>query len=311
MPSQNYGNVVTVATQLKSVLNQHRSLKKAAFSAVGALTLVGTTILPQVQAQAPERWLEVQRIAGSVSVRTNQSRAAQIGDRLSQPGNSLTTGSASSSNLTLDDGIGSIAVAQNTHLAVQRLDTLPDGAKVSIVDVSRGQARIQARPFTHPNTILELRTPSGVAAVRGTEFGLTVAEDGKTSVGTLEGQVNVTAESVTVRVNADEVSTIRPGEPPTTPAPLDRVLDIEWFTQERRGNILFLSGRIDPSNVLLFEGEEIEISRSGYFEQQVRSARRNRSIAFTVQNPLGETRLHPVSLWRLPDLDRGSNQDGE
>lgn len=285
-------------------------LRNSILSLLTAILLVGIAYFSDVHAQAQGRWLEVERVAGNVSVHTRQTQPARVGDRLSQPNHSVTTQRQSSSNLSLDSGMGSVAVSQNTRLAIQRLDVLPDGARVSILEVTRGQARIQARPFTNPNTVLELRTPSGVAAVRGTEFGVAVTDEGKTSIGTLEGEVDVTAESVTVDVDAGFASIIRPGEPPTTPFPLDRTLDINWFTQEKRGNILFVSGRIDPANALLFEDREIPISPIGYFRWHVSSARRNRSISFVVRNPVGESRTHRILLWRLRDLDRGSRGNG-
>ncbi|NEQ43627.1 MAG: FecR domain-containing protein [Leptolyngbya sp. SIOISBB] len=167
-----------------------------------------------------------------------------------------------------------------------------------------GQARIQARPFTNPNTLLELQTPSGVAAVRGTDFGVIVDEAGKTSVGTVEGTVEVTAESVTVTVDEGLATLIRPGEPPTVPTRLDRELNLEWFQISRRGNTLALAGRIDPTNSLTYRNTEIPISPTGYFEQTVRLGSANRSVVFVVQNPLGESREHRLNSWQFNDIER-------
>lgn len=77
--------------------------------------------------------------------------------------------------------------------------------------------------------------PSGIAAVRGTEFGVLVTDDGTTNIATLTGQVAAIAESVTVPVDAGQVSTLFPGEVPSSPAPLDRVLENQWLSQVGEG----------------------------------------------------------------------------
>jgi hypothetical protein len=173
-----------------------------------------------------------------------------------------------------------------------------------VLAVDRGQARIQARPFTNPNTVLELHTPSGVAAVRGTDFGVIVNDEGQTSLGTLEGQVEATAASVTVTVGEGLATIIRPGEPPTTPSRLDRELDIEWLTQLRRGNRLVVAGRIEPTNAVFYQDQVIPITPTGYFEWTGSIGLSNRGLAFVVQNPLGEVRIHRLRSWQLPDVDR-------
>lgn len=272
--------------------------------ALGFWVMAGLVSGMPGQAQSANRWLEVGRISGTVTTQVGGSRAARVGDRLSAPGHGVTTQSQASASLEIDSGIGTLAVAQNTQLTVQQLSTLPDGARITILNVPRGQVRVQARSFTNPNSRLELHTPTGVAAVRGTDFGVMVAADGKTSVAALEGSVAASAQSVTVSVDAGLASVMRPGEPPTRPSPLDRTLDILWERRQRRGNRLFLSGRINPTNTLFLDGEEVAIMPTGRFERTIMSGGRLRSVELTVENPLGESRVHRLQLWQTPDLDR-------
>ena len=264
-----------------------------------ALNTVGTPVL---QAQTVTGgWLQVERLAGNVSINASSAR---VGDRLSSVGQRMTTGPASNASLRLDNSIGSIAVAQNTRMAIQRLSTLSDGARITILDVPHGQVRLQVRTFSNPNSRLELHTPSGVAAVRGTEFGVAVTADGKTSIATLEGQVAAIAQDVSVLIDPGLASIIHPGEPPTAPRPLDRDLDIQWQSQTRRGHRLVLVGQIDPANTLLLGAEEVDISRTGRFEVVMVSGARHRLIVLTVRNPMGESRTHHLRTWQLDDLDR-------
>lgn len=262
-----------------------------------------TLLLTAAASTATERWLEVRRLSGNVMTQVNQPQPAQIGDRLIARDHGITTENRSSANLAIDLGIGFLAVAQNTQMSVQRLEILGDGSRVTVLEVPRGQVRIQARRFTHRQSRLELHTPSGIAAVRGTEFGVAVSADGKTSVATLTGQVEAIAQSVTVLVNANQVSIIRPGEVPTPPQPLDRVLDILWQVQERRGGRLYLSGFIDSANLLWRDGREITTNDAGFFETSIALPDRHQSLVFTVQNPLGEVRDHRLVPWQLQDVD--------
>ena len=281
-----------------------RALGRLALSSLllaANLNIIGAAVF---QARATAAWLQVERLAGTVSIHTSGQRSARVGDRLSAVGQGMSTGSGSSANLSLDNGIGSVAVAQNTRMTIQRLSTLADGARVTILDVSRGQARLQVRSFSNPNSRLELHTPSGVAAVRGTEFGVAVAEDGKTSIATLEGQVEASSQGVDVPVDAGLASIIRPGEPPTPPLPLDRELEIQWRLQMRRGNQLIMAGQIDAANTLLFGEDEIAISRTGNFELDLPLSDRHRTLTLTVRNPMGESRIHRLHTWQLDDLDR-------
>ena len=267
-------------------------------------SVVGASSVSALKAQAIQgRWLEVERISGDVTIQTDRSRDARVGDRLSAIGHSTVTGQQSSANFAIDTGIGSLAVAQNTQMVVQQLATLSDGARVTILDVTRGQVRLQVRPFSNPNSRLELHTPTGVTAVRGTEFGVSVAEDGKTSIATLEGQVEAIAQSATVPVDAGFVSIVHPGEPPTTARPLDRELAVQWQAQERRGRQLYVSGYIDAANALFWGDQEITISRTGYFEAVVFLNSANQNAVFTVKNPLGEARSHRIRSWQIVDLD--------
>ena len=280
-------------------------LRRLALSSLLVATTVSIPFAQGLRAQSvPGRWLQVERFSGTVTTRTGNSKNAQKGDRLSAVGHSLVTGNRSSANLSVDSGIGSVAVAQNTRITIQQLSVLPDGARVTVLDIPQGQARAQVRPFSNPNSRLELHTPSGTAAVRGTIFGVSVAKDGRTGIATLEGQVEASAQSVSVPVDAGMVSIVRPGEPPTPARTLDRDLDIQWHTHEWQSDHLYISGRIDAANTLFVDEQEITTSRAGYFEDKIPLARRRHRVLATVQNPVGETRDHSLFRWLAHSFDR-------
>lgn len=257
-------------------------------------------------AQISRRWLEISQLSGQVNIQRQGNRNARVGDRLDTPGQGVTTGNRSSAILTVDNSIGTVAVAANTQLTVQQMNTLANGAQVTILNVPRGQARVRVRQFTSPDSRLELHTPSGVAAVRGTEFGVSVTDTGQTAIGTLEGTVDASAQGQTVQLEAGFAATIRPGEPPTAPQPLDRQLSLELVDQYRRGRGIYVQGKINPTNRLLIAGKDVAVKPSGYFAVRTVLPRGNRTVILTVENPLGESRDYPIRGWQLDDLDRGS-----
>ncbi len=121
------------------------------------------------------RWLSVTQANGNVELVPGGSvRPAQKGNRLSQVGDQLITGRNSSAQLAVDLGIASISVAERTQLQIQTLSITQSGGYVTQLLVHRGQARLRVRPFTNPNSELEIYTPAGVGGVRGTDFGVSV-----------------------------------------------------------------------------------------------------------------------------------------
>jgi len=62
-----------------------------------------------------------------------------------------------------------------------------------------------------------LRTPAALADVKGTEFLTEVDDKENTSLACYEGKVSVSAQNVTVEVNAGFATFVEKGKPPMTP----------------------------------------------------------------------------------------------
>ena len=245
-----------------------------------------------------DRWLEVEQIYGDVELRGASSRDAQVGDRLSSVGDGLTTSDQSTSTLAIDSAIGRVQMAQNTELRVNQLGVQSDGARVTLLDIRRGQVRVQARRFTNPNSRLEIQTPSGVAAVRGTDFGVSISPSGTMAIATESGAVEVSApsdapadlQSQSVMVYPGYMSTIEPGEAPSQLRLIDRRLDIEILRQQHVGGRVKLKAKVDPANLVLFNGEEAVMDKEGFINTSI--ALHHSVLRVTVQNPMGESREH-------------------
>jgi hypothetical protein len=240
------------------------------------------------------RWLEVRQMAGSVSYqRGRAAQPAQIGTRLQEVGDTLSTGSQSNARLSVDTGIGFLQVAEDTIVRVQRLQVVPDGGRITHLEVPQGQVRLQIRPLTHPSSEVEIHTPAGVSGVRGTDFGVSIQPDGKMGVATLEGGVVVEAQQVSVPINQGFQNLTIPGEPPLPPVPLteDTRLDVQRLATE--GQAVYIQGQVDPVNLLILANTPQTLSRTGRFASQV-ALPRNRRVEAVVITPLGKRQVYEL-----------------
>ena len=239
-----------------------------------------------------DRYLEIQQVNGNV---TYQGRPARVGDRISAAGEGVNTGPRSSTVLLIDSGVGTINVSERTNLQVQSLYIEPTGGKVTLLALNGGQARLKVRRFTNPHSSLRIKTPAGIAGVRGTEFGVAVGLRGKTQVGTLEGAVATTAQQQTVLVQPNYASTVLPGKPPTPPRLLDKTLYLKVLQGLLKAghNRVRVIARVDPNNSVYFNGRLLDTREDGYFDIVVPLPASD-YIQFAVLNPLGQERVYKL-----------------
>lgn len=278
-------------------IGRRRSWQMLAIIGVVIAVIVGssTAAIPN------EQELSVRQIQGQVTLlRSQGSSPATAGARLARVGEGLSTGSRSSAVLHVHAGLGILNVSEQTEVRIQSLNRARDGGRITRLRVPRGQVRIQqARRFTHSTSTLELETPSGISAIRGTEFGITVQDsNGKTGTATLSGAVDTTANGATVTVLGGFQNLMMPGEPPTQPVPLrnDPALD---FTREliieNHTRFVRLVGRVDPVNTVWVDGFPQSVSRQGEF-RFTRLARPRLGVEILVMTPLGRQEKYEIPL---------------
>ncbi|MBD2099427.1 FecR domain-containing protein [Leptolyngbya sp. FACHB-261] len=243
------------------------------------------------------RWLEVRQAVGNVTYRRAQAtQRAGVGTRLQAVGDVLETGNQSSATLAVDTGIGSIDVSERTRLQVQQLTALASGGRITRLQVTTGQARLRLRPFTNPNSRLEVLTPAGLSGVRGTVFGVSVQPSGKTGVATLEGSVVAAAQGQSVPVTAGFQSSIVPGEPPSPPVPLrnDTRLALQLLTAEAP-QTAHIIGQVDPVNLLTVADVPQDVDQNGRFEVRL-PLPADRRVRAVVTTPLGKQQVYELAV---------------
>ncbi len=260
------------------------------------LALLSPGLLAQSQSIG---WLEVRQAQGKVILTTSPPKPARVGDRLSKIGDALQTGPNSSAILRLDRKIGTVNVAENTLLRIRRMGRLRSGARVTTLDLDQGQVRLNVRKFTHPSSRLDIRSPAGVAAVRGTDYGISVGGDGRMVVATESGLVTAAALGKTVYLEPDFGSRLRPDQLPSDPQPLDRELWLKLQNTEINDRQVYVSGTIHPLNSVIVFGQELPVDDDGRFDVSLPMPDSISLFDFEVEvrNALGEQRSYSLITW--------------
>jgi FecR protein len=235
-----------------------------------------------------KRWIEVRSVSGTVRhLANNRSEPAQSGQRLSQVGDGIETGSRSSAILAIDEGIGTLQVSENSRFTIQQIEAQNGGYQTQL-SVARGQVRLKLRRFNNPASRLEIFTPAGVTGVRGTEFGVSILPSGKTGIATLDGRVAAAAQGKSVDIDRGFQSSVIPGRVPKDPSPLkdNPNLDIQIVRTEANGQIRII-GQTDDINVISLGEQTIEPNEQGLVDFQV-PLQADRSVQLTVTTPLGK-----------------------
>jgi FecR protein len=256
---------------------------------VGILLTFSIPLLARDIQLPASRAVEVRQIRGTV---TYQGRPARVGDRLTSPGQQISTGRQSSAVLNVDSGMATINVAELTTVQVQNL-SISNGGRITRLSVLRGQARIQARPLS-ANSRLEISTPAGVTGVRGTVFGVGVSPSGKTGVSTLEGAVATTANGQTVTVNGGYSSVVFPGDPPTSPKLTREQLKYQLISLSAlERNRVRLICTVDPLNLVFLNDQPLEMDKTGRIDT-VLPKPANSDYRLVIRSPLGDREFHQL-----------------
>ncbi|MBD2296625.1 FecR domain-containing protein [Anabaena sphaerica FACHB-251] len=242
------------------------------------------------------RYLEVRRSIGQVIYSRGQTvKPVTSGMRLQSVGDTIITKQGSSAVLAMDIGTGFINISENTTVTVHKLDKGSRGERITELQVKSGQVRLQIRRLTHDTSRVEIRTPAGVAGVRGTDFGVSVQDDGKTGVGTKEGAVATSAQGQTVLVNAGFQNLTIPGEPPSPAVPLREDTRLNISQLLANGSQVKIVGTVDPVNLLMIAQQPLNIDPSGRFDITV-PLPQNRKVEAVVITPLGKQQLYQLAV---------------
>jgi hypothetical protein len=180
----------------------------------------------------------ISSIRGTVQVmkvNANTWLKGEIGTLLAKE-DSLKTEAASSAEVTLFDG-STIEIQENTEIKIIELGSNQTKGTTTILRQEIGQTISFIKKLVDSESRYEIKTPAGVAAVRGTTLQVSVASDGSTLVANIEGTVTATAQGKEGAIPVGYHSFIFPGLIPSPPRP---GLNTTTFDFQRAAVVIYL-----------------------------------------------------------------------
>jgi len=162
---------------------------------------------------------------GKVEARREGGQWAQVGilDPVFQA-QTIKTGSDARVKLLMTDQ-SVIMIGENSELDLSEYIVTP-ARKSSIVTVFKGRLMAIISKIATGDRLVEFRTPTAVAGVRGTFLAMDVTDDeGKTEIMVVSGQVTVKnildPDGAGVDIGPGLMTTVMPGVQPSPPVPFD------------------------------------------------------------------------------------------
>jgi hypothetical protein len=267
---------------------------------VAALMLVLPTLAQSPLRVRLDRWMVLRSLSGAVTYEHRaKSQPAKLGNKLSMIGDGVTTGPNSTATFEVDTGIGFMAVAERTKVKITDLDYAPDNGRITRLSVTSGRVRLKLRKFTHKGSRLEIRTPAGLSGVRGTEFGVIVQPDGKTSIAVATGAVAMDAQRQSVSVPAGFQNLTIKGEAPSPAVPLKNDTMLRYTLEpSTEGGVrrVRLVGQVDPVNSVIVNNVPQVTDRLGRFQSSLQATPTRLKFKVVVATPLGKEQTYDVTL---------------
>ena len=139
----------------------------------------------------------------------------KLNDRIGE-GNWIMTGGESAVEITFEDGV-SFLLRANTSLGVTSAQKKGTIHRLYGLFLDIGRSISKVRKITGKESRYEIRTPSAVAAARGTEFRVSVDNEAATRCEVLEGTVGVEAKEQRFEVKGGEGTLVVRDKPPIEP----------------------------------------------------------------------------------------------
>jgi hypothetical protein len=162
-------------------------------------------------------------LSGSVDISVPGSIEVQPGtDGMTlDAGDRVKTSPDSAVLLTFFDG-STITLEPDTDIEIEQIDLTDNQQTINIILKQwTGKTWSHVVKMADRRYHYEVKTPSAVALVRGTQFLTEVDEAGTTTVLTAEGLVSVSAQGTEVFLPVGEQTTVEQGTPPSEPTSVD------------------------------------------------------------------------------------------
>lgn len=229
-----------------------KNLKLAVYIIIFLMLTVAASSAPNIDYMMGD--VKIKRAGSSDWVK------AKKGIRLRQ-GDQVKTGKLSYANIDMDGN--AIKVGANSHVEISMdiIDEQPSG----MLSMFFGSLSLKMDRLKKNNQKYGVKTPSAVAAVRGTEFNIVTGHNGKTVVQVSEGEVSLTGVRKTVSISANQQSSVEIGKDPEKVTIITRQDWDKWLIESEKNAeenaIQIFSGALRKAQVLDAEIKAMEKRR--------------------------------------------------
>ncbi len=248
-----------------------------------------------------DQWLKVEELSGDVQYRNlynYANRPARVGDRLQVASDEISTGANGSAVLSIDTGVGSIYVEENTTIQIRSLQVASDNGRITNLFVPRGKARLQIRKFTNRGSQLNIQTPAGISGVRGTNFIVRARPNGDMLLTTIQGNVATSAQNQTKMVKGGFENLTVIGKPPSNPVPIANDASLKYILDRKTsglGRFIFLIGYTNPFNIVKVDGIEQSLDKAGKFSLKL-PVTSSLKVQITVETSTGKIQAYEIPI---------------
>lgn len=192
------------------VRNRHMG---AAVIAAAVFACIATAALADTQIGAAQ--LVVNQVTGTLAS-THEQAPLRAGIDVFQ-NETISTGKTSASRVLFQDKT-ELSVGPQSEVVLDQFVFDPDPSRSRVaLSIAKGVARFSSGLL--PKQDYELKTPTATIGIRGTLLTITVSPTKVSTISVQNGSAFVTAQRVTVTVEAGYSTLVRPGFPPTVPVP--------------------------------------------------------------------------------------------
>jgi hypothetical protein len=183
--------------------------------AVAASMLACGATCALADAQIGAAQLVVNRVIGTIAT-SHEQTALRAGIDVFQ-NETISTAKTSASQVVFQDRT-ELSVGPESEVVLDQFVFDPDPSRSKVaLSIAKGVARFSSGLLPKQN--YELRTPTATIGIRGTLLTITVSLAKVSTVSVQTGSAYVTAQGITVTVEAGFSTLVRPGFPPTVPVP--------------------------------------------------------------------------------------------
>lgn len=118
-----------------------------------------------------------------------------------------------------------------TTIKLEKSDFDAAKGENSLVNVNVGKVLVKSQKLANKDSHFDVKTPTTIAGVRGTEFMVDVQQNGASTVALVEGQLDISGEGIQSILNENMQVVISPGDT-AAPAPFEIPADLKNQLQQ-------------------------------------------------------------------------------